>query len=181
MNEIIEMGTLSMESALETLNSRLQTLRTGRANVSVLHGILVDYYGTPTPLEQIASLSVVEGRQLLVKPFDPSSLKDMERAIGESPLGLPIQNDGSVLRINVPQLTEDARRDVSKNVGVYAEESKIAIRNIRRDLNDDVKKLKDLPEDDERGLLEEVQKLTDSYIKKIDDIAKAKVADIMSI
>lgn len=181
MENIVNNGRPFMDDAIASYEGRLNTLRTGRANVSIIHGILVDYYGTPTPIEQIASLSVVEGRQIVVKPFDPSSLKDMERSLSESALNLPVQNDGSVIRINVPQLTEDARRDTAKSVGTFAEDAKIVVRNVRRDLNDEVKKLKDLPEDQERGLLDDIQKLTDTYIKKIDDIAKAKVDDIMSI
>lgn len=181
MQAIITDGRMLMQDAIESYEGRLGTLRTGRANVSILHGIMVDYYGSPTPIEQIASLSIVEGRQIVVKPFDPSSLKDMERAINESTLNLPVQNDGSVLRINVPQLTEDARREVSKSVGTFAEDAKVVVRNVRRDLNDEVKKADDLPEDQERALLEDVQKLTDEFIKKIDEIAKAKSAEIMSL
>ncbi|QIK69974.1 ribosome recycling factor [Erysipelothrix sp. HDW6C] len=181
MSNIVTDGRMLMDDVIETFESRLGTLRTGRANVSVLHGISVEYYGSPTPIEQISQLSVVEGRQLVIKPFDPSSLKDIERALNESTLDLPTQNDGTLIRINVPQLTEDTRREVSKSVGTFSEEAKIAIRNVRRDLNDEVKKDTDLPEDQERGILEDVQKLTDEFIKKIDDIAKAKVADIMSI
>lgn len=181
MHTIIEEGRLLMSSAIESFESRLSTLRSGRASVAMLHGIEVEYYGSPTPLEQIASLSVVEGKQLLIKPFDPQSLKDMERALNESHLGLPVQNDGSVLRINVPQLTEQVRKDVAKQVGVYGEEAKVVIRNIRRDLNDDVKKLDDVTEDQERALLENVQKITDEFVKKIDDVAKQKSAEVMSI
>lgn len=181
MHLIIEEGHLLMSSSLETFQSRLATLRNGRASVAMLHGINVDYYGTPTPIEQIASLSVVEGRQLLIKPFDRSSIKDMEKALNESQLGLPVQSDGQVLRINIPQLTEQVRKDVAKQVGVFAEEAKVAVRNIRRDLNDDVKKLEEVTEDQERSLLEDVQKLTDEYVKKIDEIAKAKTAEVLSI
>ena len=181
MHLIIEEGRILMSSSLESFESRLGTLRNGRASVGMLHGINVDYYGTPTPIEQIASLSVVEGRQLLIKPFDRSSLKDMEKALNESHLGLPVQSDGQVLRINIPQLTEQVRKDVAKQVGAYAEEAKVAIRNIRRDLNDDVKKLDEVTEDQERALLEDVQKITDEFVKKIDEIAKAKTAEVLSI
>lgn len=181
MHLIIEEGRFLMSGSVESFETRLGTLRSGRASVAMLHGISVEYYGTPTPIEQIAQLSVVEGRQLLIKPFDRSSIKDMERALNESHLGLPVQSDGSVLRINIPQLTEQVRKDVAKQVSVYAEEAKVAIRNIRRDLNDDVKKLDDVTEDQERSLLEDVQKITDEFVKKIDEIAKAKSAEILSI
>ena len=181
MENIVKEGTLLMDDVIASYNERLGTLRTGSANASMLHGILVPYYGTDTPIDQIASISVSEGTQLVVKLFDPSALKDTERAINESHLGLNCQNDGTLLRINVPALTEETRKSVSKNVSVYAEEAKVAIRNVRRDLNDDIKKADNLPEDQEKGLLEDVQKLTDSFIKKIDELGKAKTKEIMTI
>ena len=181
MENIVKEGTLLMDDVIASYNERLGTLRTGSANAAMLHGILVPYYGTDTPIDQIASISVSEGTQLVVKLFDPSALKDTERAINESHLGLNCQNDGTLLRINVPALTEETRKSVSKNVSVYAEEAKVAIRNIRRDLNDDIKKADNLPEDQEKGLLEDVQKLTDSFIKKIDELGKAKTKEIMTI
>lgn len=181
MSETIQNGTIFMDDCISNFSDRLSTLRTGRANPGMLHGITVEYYGTETPLDQIGSITVSEGTQLVVKLFDPSSLKDVERAINESSLGLLAQNDGKVIRINVPQMTEDTRRSVSKNVSVFAEEAKVAVRNVRRDLNDEVKKIENLPEDQEKGLLEDVQKLTDAYIKKIDEMSKDKVKEIMTI
>ena len=181
MDNLNEEGIMMMDEVIEHYKGRLGTLRSGRANSSMLHGITIDYYGTETPLEQMGSISVSEGRQLVVKLFDPSALKDAERAINDSHLKLPVQNDGQLLRINVPQLTEETRRDVSKDVSVFAEEAKVGIRNVRRDLNDSVKKMENLPEDQEKGMLEDVQELTDSYIKKIDQIAKDKTAEIMTI
>lgn len=181
METILDEGTLLMDDVLVHYNERLGTLRTGSANAGMLHGIMVSYYGTDTPIDQIASVSVSEGTQLVIKLFDPSALKDTERAINESHLGLTANNDGTLLRINVPQLTEETRRSVSKNVSVYAEEAKVNIRNVRRDLNDQIKKEDNLPEDQEKSLLEDVQKLTDSYIKKIDDMAKAKTQEIMTL
>lgn len=181
MENIITDGSLFMDEVIENYTNRLATLRTGSANAAMLNGIVVSYYGTDTPLNQIASITVSEGTQLVVKLFDPSALKDAERAISESQLGLNCQNDGELLRINVPQLTEETRKSVSKNVSVYAEEAKVNVRNVRRDLNDQVKKEENLPEDQEKGLLEDVQKLTDSYIKKIDELAKDKTKEIMTI
>lgn len=181
MENIVKDGSLLMDDVIVNYNDRLGTLRTGSANPGMLHGILVPYYGTDTPIDQMASISVSEGTQLVIKLFDPSVLKDTERAINESHLGLTAQNDGSVLRINVPRLTEETRREVAKNVSVFAEEAKVNIRNVRRDLNDLVKKADGLPEDTEKSYLEDIQKLTDSYIKKIDDQAKAKTQEIMTI
>lgn len=181
MKEIIDGGRLMMDDCISNFKDRLGTLRTGRATAGMLHGITVEYYGMKTPLDQLGSITVNEGTQLVVKLFDPSSLKDVERSINESQLGLLAQNDGTLIRINVPRLTEETRRDVSKNVSVFAEEAKVNIRNIRRDLNDEVKKTENLPEDQEKGLLEDVQKLTDSYIKLIDELSKEKVKDIMTI
>ncbi len=181
MENITQEGTLLMDDVISTYQDRLVTLRTGRATAGMLHGIEVPYYGTPTPLDQIASISVVEGRQLVVKLFDPSALKDTERAINESNLGFLAQNDGTVIRINVPQLTEETRREVSKSVGVFAEEAKVQVRNVRRDLNDILKKDDSLPEDQQKTLLDDVQKLTDKYIKMIDDLAKDKTKEIMTI
>lgn len=174
-------GRPMMDEVITNFENRLGTLRTGRASAAILFGVNVDYYGSPTPLEQISTISVVEGRQLAIKPFDPSSIKDIEHALNESGLNLPTQNDGSLIRINVPQLTEETRKDVSKSVGTYAEDAKVQVRNIRRDLNDEVKKMDDVSEDQERSLLDEVQKLTDEFIKKIDEISKDKVKEIMTI
>ncbi|CAM3584761.1 ribosome recycling factor [Erysipelothrix urinaevulpis] len=174
-------GKLLMEEVISDFEGRLATLRTGRANASILYGVNVEYYGTPTPLDQIAQISVVEGTQIAIKPFDPSILKEIEREINESHLNLLAQNDGTNVRINVPALTEETRRAESKNVGVFAEEAKVQIRNIRRDLNDDVKETEGLPEDQEKKMLEDIQTLTNEFIKKIDDISKAKVDEIMTV
>ena len=174
-------GKLLMDEVISEFESRLGTLRTGRANTSVLSGVNIDYYGTPTPLDQIAQISISEGTQIVIKPFDPSSLKDIEKEINEtSSLNLLAQNDGTNVRINVPALSEETRRDEAKHVGVFAEEFKVQIRNLRRDLNDEVKE-DDLPEDDEKRELESVQTLTDDYIKKIDELSKAKVEEIMTV
>ncbi len=174
-------GKLLMNEVISDFENRLGTLRTGRANASILYGVNIEYYGTPTPLDQIAQISIVEGRQIAIKPFDPSILKDIEREINESQLNLLAQNDGTNVRINVPALSEETRRAESKNVGTFAEEAKVQIRNIRRDLNDEIKDTDGLPEDQEKKMLEDVQNLTNEYIKKIDDISKAKVEEIMTV
>lgn len=181
MSQLLNDGKLYMNDVIESFESRLGTLRSGRANVAMLYGITVDYYGSATPLEQISQISVVEGRQLMIKPFDPSSLKDIEHTINNSNLGLLAQNDGTVVRINVPSLTEETRKEVAKQVSSFAEEAKIAARNVRRDLNDEVKNNGDLPEDQEKRLLEDIQKLTDETTKKIDTISKDKTKEIMTI
>ncbi len=177
----MEEGKLLMEEVVETFKRNLGTLRTGRANASMLYGIEVDYYGAPTPLEQMSQISISEGRQLVIKPFDPSSLKDIEHTLNESDLDYPVQNDGTHVRINIPPLTEETRREESKKIGQFAEDARVQIRNIRRDLNDDVKKQDGLPEDQEKSMLDEVQKLTDEYIAKIDQIAKDKEQEIMTV
>lgn len=177
----MEEGKLLMEEVVETFKRNLGTLRTGRANASMLYGIEVDYYGAPTPLEQMSQISISEGRQLVIKPFDPSSLKDIEHTLNESDLDYPVQNDGTHVRINIPPLTEETRREESKKIGQFAEDARVQIRNIRRDLNDDVKKQDGLPEDQEKSMLDEVQKMTDEYIAKIDQIAKDKEQEIMTV
>ncbi|NLC65245.1 MAG: ribosome recycling factor [Erysipelothrix sp.] len=181
MSTIINDGREFMNEVIKAYEERLGTLRSGRANAGVLYGINVDYYGSPTPLEQIAQISVSEGTQLVIKPFDPSSSKDIERAINESHLNLPVSNDGTVLRINVPRLTEETRREVAKDVSKFAEESKVNIRNIRRDLNNEIKADDTLREDDEKRLMDDVQKLTDEFIKKIDTLSNDKTTEIMTV
>ncbi|MFV0255213.1 MAG: ribosome recycling factor [Erysipelotrichaceae bacterium] len=171
----------NMQRVIEHLLHELNHIRTGRANPKMLEDIQMDYYGTPTPLSQIAQISVVEGTQLVIKAFDPSSYKDMERAIGESHLGLPVVNDGSVLRINLPKLTEDRRKEIVKEVHKIGEDNKVKIRNIRRDANDAIKKSSDFSEDAEKAQLEDVQKLTDSFTKQIDELIKEKSEEVTKI
>lgn len=170
-----------MEKAVANLDAQLAKVRTGRANPKMLDGIEADYYGSATPLNQIASISIAEGKTLVIKPYDATSLKDIERAINTSSLGLPPQNDGTVIRVTVPQLTEETRKGFCKDVDKMAEEAKVAVRNIRRDANDDVKKDKSLPEDAAKNLQEEIQKLTDKYTSKIDEVSKNKQKEIMTI
>lgn len=171
---------LSMGEVINNLNKELANIRTGRANPALLDRVHIDYYGTLTPLKQISSISVVEGTQLYIKPFDKSSLKDIEHAINASDIGLAPQNDGIGIRLVIPLLTEQRRKEISKDVEKTAEQLKVQVRNARRDGNDLVKSL-ELPEDLEKSTLDDVQKLTDKYIKNIDEIAKEKIKEVMTI
>ena len=170
-----------MNKAIANFENNLVTIRTGRANPKILDSISVDYYGSPTPLNQIASISVQEGKTLVIKPYDASSLKDIEKAINESTIGLPPINDGSVVRITTPALTEETRKGFCKDIGKFAEEAKVIIRNVRRDANDVIKKDKTVSEDTQKDLQDQVQKLTDEFTKKIDELAKAKEKEVMTI
>ena len=177
---ILEDASERMKKAIEAFQRDLSTIRTGRANPNMLDRVMVDYYGSPTPVNQIAGISVVEGRQLVIKPYDRSSIKDIEHAIYEAGLGLTPQNDGELIRIMVPALTEERRREFAKNVWKFAEHAKVSIRNIRRDDNDEIKKT-DAREDEVKDGQERVQKLTDKFVKEIDEIAKNKEKDIMTV
>lgn len=170
-----------MNKRIEKLEQHFVTIRTGRANPNQLSEITVDYYGTATPLNQIASIQVVEGRTLVIKPYDTSVLKAMEHAINAGNLGMNPNNDGSLIRISVPPLTEQTRKELTKEVAKFAEEAKIDLRNIRRDINDAIKKDDTLTEDLEKEALDKVQKLTDEHIKKIDAIVAAKDKEIMTV
>ncbi len=170
-----------MAKAIEALEHNLTKVRTGRANPNLLDHIEVDYYGCPTPINQIASISVQEGKTLCIKPYDASSLKDIEKAINASDIGLPPLNDGTVVRITMPVLTEETRKGFCKDIAKFAEEAKVAIRNVRRDGNEEVKKDKTLPEDTSKDLQEQIQKLTDKYVTKADEVAKAKEKEVMTI
>lgn len=184
MFEHIEMTLLEitekMEEVINQLVGELTSIRTGRANPAILDKITIDYYGVPTPLKQIAGIGVVEGTQLLIKPFDKSTLKTIEQAIYASDLGLTPQNDGTGIRLILPALTGERRKQLSKEVEQIGEKTKVSIRNVRREGNDLVKKL-ELSEDAEKGTLEDVQKLTDDHIKKIDELVKDKVKEITTI
>jgi ribosome recycling factor len=179
--EILDSSKKKMDAQIEHLQDELKTIRTGAANSSMLDRIEVEYYGTMTPLKQLAGVSVQEGRTLVIKPYDRSSLKGIEKAVNTSDLGLPAQNDGQVVRITVPQLTGETRKEMTKKVGKIAEDVKIAIRNIRRDANDAAKKDETLSEDNEKDCLDRIQKQTDEYIKKVESIANAKDAEVLKV
>lgn len=179
--EILELAKQKMEKAVSVLEENLKAIRTGVANASLLEHVQFEYYGSMTPINQVASIKVVEGRQLMIKPYDKSTLKDIERAIATSDTGLVPQSDGEVIRLNVPALTEDRRKELSKNAEKTGEEAKIAIRNIRREANDAIKKDKELTEDENKKMQEKVQKLTDEFVKKIDAAVSEKTAEIMKV
>ena len=177
---IIDNANTRMDKAIDALNSELKTVRTGRANPTILDRVAVDYWGEMTPINQVANISVQEGRSLVIKPYDRSTLKSIERAILEADLGFNPQNDGQIIRIVIPPLTQDRRKELSKQVSKIGEQSKVAIRNIRRDANDAIKK-GEFTEDDVKRAQEKVQKNTDQYIKKVDSIVKEKEPEIMSL
>ncbi len=173
-----------MRSAVDTLLRDLGTMRTGRASVSMLDGIRVDYYGTPTPLNQVGNLAVPDATLITLQPWDPSLLPPIERAIRTSELDLNPQNDGKIIRIPVPALTEERRKNLVKIAHKHAEDARVAVRNVRRDANEHLKKLlkdHDVSEDDEKHALSEVQKLTDQHIEEINAALKKKEAEIMEV
>jgi ribosome recycling factor len=169
-----------MEKTIRALGDEFNTIRTGRASTSLFDRVMVEYYGTPTPLNQVANISVPEARLIVVQPFDKNSLNDIEKAILTSELGLNPNNDGKVIRINIPPLTEERRKDLVKQAKNIAENSRVSIRNIRRDANDAIKK-GDFPEDEQKKGSDEIQKITDTYIKKVNDILVDKEKEIMEI
>lgn len=170
-----------MNKAVEALKSSLTSLRTGRASASMLNNINVDYYGSPTPINQIASVSVPEPRQLLIKPYDKNDVKNIIAAINASDLGINPINEGNQIRLNIPPLTEERRRDISKQAHKYGEESKVAVRNIRRDYMDLVKMDEEMSEDYQKRVQEEIQKVTDEISKLIDEVIQEKEKEIMSL
>lgn len=173
-----------MDSAVEALKKEFSAIRTGRASLALLDGLKIDYYGTPTPVQQLASLSIPESRQIAIQPWEQKIISEIEKAIMKSDLGLTPSNDGKVIRINIPALTEERRKQLVKVAKKNAEDSKIVVRNIRRDINEEIKKLekeKHLSEDNTKKSLDEIQKLTDTYIKKIDEILTHKEKEILEV
>ena len=181
MDDITLEAQGKMNKAIEALRASLATLRTGRASAAMLNGIEVDYYGSPTPINQISSISVPEPRQLLIKPFDKNDVKSIIAAIAVSDLGINPINEGDKVRLNIPPLTEDRRREITKQARKYGEDSKIAIRNVRRDYMDLVKIDDSLSEDYQKRVEEEIQKVTDEAVKNVDAIVAEKEKELMSI
>jgi len=182
--DVIKETRPRMEASVEDLRKRLSSVRTGRAVVTLLDPVMVDYYGTPTPLNQMASISVPDAQMLAVQPWDQSQLGAIEKAIRTADLGLNPSNDGKLVRVPIPALTEERRKQLAKQVHEFAEEHRTAIRNIRRDSNERLKKMlkdKAISEDNERDGLDEVQKLTNTYIGKVDELARTKEQEIMSV
>jgi ribosome recycling factor len=173
-----------MDKSIEATHHEFNSIRTGRASPALLDRVTIDYYGTPTPLKSLASISAPEPRLLVVQPFDPGSIKNIERAVQESDLGLTPSNDGKVVRLPIPALTEERRKDLVKVVRRVAEDGKVAIRNVRRDVMQHLKDLVvngDVGDDEERRAEQQVQKVTDEHTKSIDDLLKVKEAEIMEV
>ena len=173
-----------MEKAIDFLAGDLQTIRAGRANPHVLDKIRVDYYGTPTPIQQLSNISIPEARMIQIAPWDKQALKAIERAILASDLGITPSNDGSNLRLVFPELTEERRKELSNDVQKRGENVKVTVRNARRDGNEEFKKLRKestISEDDEKDFADELQKLTDKYVKKIDEMVEEKKKEIMTV
>ena len=172
------------EKALKNFQYQLTKVRTGRASASVLDGINVDYYGAPTPIKQVGQISTPEARLLQIQPFDKTLIGDIEKAILGANIGLTPSNDGNLIRIPFPALTEEKRKDLVRDVKKMGEDAKIAIRNSRRDQNDRIKKSeksKEITEDDSKKYMDEIQKITDTYVKKVDDVISAKEKELMTV
>lgn len=171
----------SMDKAVESLTRELSKIRTGKANVSMLDTVRVNYYGSPTPLSQVAAISCPDGRSFLIAPWEVSILKEIESSIVKSDLGMAPMSDGKVIRLKLPELSEDRRKDLVKQVKKVVEDCRVAIRMARRDANELVKKDKSIPEDQNKRFQDEVQKLTDSYIAKVDKIGSDKEKELMTV
>lgn len=182
--EILTETEQRMDKALASYQRELATVRAGRANPSLLDKVTVDYYGAPTPLNQLSSISVPEARMLIITPYDKSAIGEIEKAIQKADLGITPSSDGNIIRIAVPALTEERRKELVKLVKKYSEDAKVAVRNIRRDANDDLKKSEkngEITEDDLRSSSEDVQKLTDDFVAKIDTVTRDKEKEIMEV
>lgn len=173
-----------MEKCLDALNRDYKAVRAGRANPAILDRVTVDYYGTPTPINQMAAISVPEPRMLMIQPWDASTLKDIEKAINTAEIGINPSNDGKVIRLSFPALTEERRKELVKDISKRGEEAKVAVRNVRRDAMDDIKKLKkdnEITEDDQKNGEKKLQDITDSYIKQVEEMVKKKEDEVLSI
>lgn len=184
MDTVIAKTEERMGKAISSLTNDYAQIRAGRANPAVLDKVLIDYYGVPTPIQQVAAVSIAEARILVIQPWDKQMIQPIEKAIQASDIGINPQNDGNVIRLMFPALTEDRRREIAKDISKRAEEAKVAVRNIRRDGMEDIKKLKKdnaITEDDQKDGEEKIQKITDKKIKEIDEIASAKEKEVMSV
>ena len=184
MNELLKTTEEKMDKTIAALDREYKSVRAGRANVSILDRVQIDYYGVPTPVQQMAAVSTPEARMLVIQPWDPSMLKEIEKAILTSDIGINPQNDGKVIRLNFPPLTEERRKEIVKDVKKTAEDAKVAIRNLRRDALDKLKSLKKgntITEDDEADGEKKIQNLTDKFCKEIDNLCSLKEKEIMEI
>lgn len=181
MEEILLETESKMKEAIEAMQRRFTNVRAGRANPAILDGVMVSYYGTDTPLKQLATISIPEARQLMIKPFDKSSLSVIEKAIFEANIGLTPNNNGECIILNIPALTEETRREYVKQVKQIAEDCKVNLRNVRQDANNDIKKLEEATEDDKKGLSADVQDLINDYNKKVDTLLKEKEEELLQV
>lgn len=184
IKEVVADTKHRMGTSVEVVRKEMAAVRTGRASLVILDGVMVDYYGTPTPLNQVANLAVPEGNLITVQPWEPTLLPAIEKAIFSSDLDLNPANDGKILRIHIPPLTEERRKVLVKHVGKITEEGRTAVRQVRRDANDQLKKMlkqKEISEDDEKRALKSIQDLTDEHIKQLDDFLKKKEQELMTV
>lgn len=183
-DELVFAAEEKMDKRIQSLGKEFAVVRAGRANPALLDKIVVDYYGVPTPLNQLSNISAPEPRLLMIQPWDKSVIGAIEKAILKSDLGLTPNSDGNIIRIAIPQLTEERRKDLVKMVKKMAEEARVAIRNIRRDANDDIKRMEkagDISQDDSRRLQDKIQELTDQYVEKVNGVLAVKEAEIMEV
>lgn len=184
MSDFVKDAESKMQKTIEAVKADFASVRAGRANASVLDRVQVEYYGSPTPLNQVASISSPDPRQLVIQPWDSSLLREIEKAILTSELGINPQNDGKVIRLTFPQLTEERRKELTKQVHKYAEGGKVAVRNIRRDVMDKIKaakKTSEITEDDAKDYEKKLQDVTDKYVRKLDELAAEKEKELMSV
>ena len=181
MDDILTVAETKMMEAIETMKKRFTSVRAGRANPAILDSVTVSYYGTDTPLKQLATISIPEARQIMIKPFDKSCLSDIEKGIFEANIGLTPNNNGECIILNIPALTEETRKEYVKEVKKIAEDCHIHLRNIRQDANNDVKKSEDTTEDDKKGLNEDIQDLINKYNKKVDELLKEKENELLTV
>jgi len=184
MQEVFEFAKDHMQKSIEVLKKDLNTLRTGRVSIHVLDGVKVEYYGAPTPLNQVANINAIDATTIVVQPWDKSIIKNIEKAIQEANVGANPNNDGESIKLYFPPMTEEERKKQAKKAKEFAEKAKIAIRNVRREANDKIKKMfknKEITEDEERKGLDEVQKITDEFVAKVDEIVNKKIDDVMKV
>ena len=184
VEEMLSNGTDKMEKAINALKKEFAAIRTGRANPLILDKVVVDYYGVPTPLRQMSQVSVQEGQTLVITPYDKTIIKEIEKAMIKAEVGITPNSDGIVIRLTFPPLTEDRRKEISKDVKKIGEEAKVAIRNIRRDMTDELKKIEkaeNLPEDAVKDNQDKIQKITDKYVKIVDEHAAEKEKEVMTV
>ena len=181
MDDLIKKADEKMNTAIETMERRFTNVRAGRANPAILDGVMVNYYGTATPLKSLATISVPEARMIMIKPFDKGSLSDIEKGIYEANVGLTPNNNGESIVLNIPALTEETRKGYVKEVKQIAEDCKINLRNIRQDFNNDIKKNEDLTDDEKDGKMEEIQDLINKFNKDVDEKLKIKEKDLLSL